>query len=522
MNILRRLLQRLFPDTAPPHQSAPPGAGCEAAARPASADLAGEPAYAKPEVSPLDTAEPLYCPQPHLPEPPRSSSQLPPTDGPAPTPEAPPFPQFASWAGGDPQPDTKEKAARRKQSSSTTRRSTVRVAIGLDFGTSATKVVLREFNSPAVVFALDSGCKGFDWFATPSSIRENGDHLWFGSESRNGGPGTLHENLKVALLSRRANGPVTQLPEAEVEFLVAAHLTWSLARIRRHLDAEYGPDGYRPFLHVAAPMSQTGAADKTHRYDRILNAALESAFSSTPPDFSLPASRQRLESCLRPLLTSCTLPEPGERIFRVSPETLAPFVSLLQDKNATLGMHVLVDVGAATTEVLVVNLIPRRETGKRFVAYKDSTDWIGGNDFMGQGVQEAQKQLETHIQTTLREAIIKDFGAASRSAWRNITLMMSGGGVLRRQVRAVLDSEIWHQRAMGFPARFVRRMHSPTSSDLRTFVPIPRTNFHILANAHGLSVPWQLWDGWFAPHEVEPLERRPPERYKPLVDWEDG
>lgn len=521
MSLLKRLLQWLFPGVESSPRSAPPDPLPEGEAPPTTAPSTEEsgqealPLHSEGMASATQRAQSRESESPSPPTQPAPTHAQPPATA-RPTP--PQKPLRAGKTAPDATVDTRDPA----KGSPPRRRPTVRVTIGLDFGTSATKVVIREFDSPAVVFALDAGCKGFEWFATPSSIRENDDHLWFGSESRNGGPGTLHENLKVALLSKQANGPVSRLPEAEVEFLVAAHLTWCLARIRGHLDAEYGPGSYRPFLHVAAPMSQTGAAEKTRKYDRILNAALESAFSNNPPDFSLPANRQRLESCLRPLLTSCTLPEPGERIFRVSPETLAPFVSLLQDKNATLGMHILVDVGAATTEVLVVNLIPRRETGKRFVAYKDSTDWIGGNNFTGPGVQDAQQRLEKHIQTTLREAIIKDFGAASLSAWRNMTLIMSGGGVLQRKVRAVLDSEGWHQRAMEFAARFDRRMHSPTSSDLRTFHPIPRRNFHILANAHGLSVPWQLWEGWFAPDEVEPLERKPAERYKPLVDWEDG
>lgn len=442
----------------------------------------------------------------------------PPLPSPLPTAATDP-PRLASGGGLSPGPQTPTGGPPTK------RASMARVTIGLDYGTSSTKVAIRDADNPAVVVPLDGGCQGFEWFATPSSVRVEGDRLWFGSDSRTRNEGVLYENLKVALLTQRATGLTADLPRGEILFLVAAHLTWCLASIRRHLDVQFGIGGYRPSVHVAAPMSQTGSPEQTAVYDRLLHTAMEAVFAGPPLDATLPWSRTDLENRIRPMLAGSPLPDLGERRFRVSPETLAPFVSLLQDRGSPLGMHILVDVGAATTEVLVVKLLPRTMSGKRFVAYLDRTEWVGGNDFQPHGSPASCKRLERHIRTTLYEAFAKDRGGG-QDPWRQLTLLMSGGGVLHAEVRDVLEQQQWLRLAMQqFETKVTPRMHHPSEIDLR--LPAPRSaaglgtrrNFHMLANAHGLSVPWQKWDECFRPHEVEPLKKHV-EPFKPPVDWE--
>jgi hypothetical protein len=238
-------------------------------------------------------------------------------------------------------------------------------------------------------------------------------------------------------------------------------------------------------------MTHVGNPHRTRRYDRLLNAAITVAFSGQLVEARQPASKAELHRLLAPLLPpDHTLPEPEERNFRVSPETLAPFISLLRDRRARNGMYLLVDV----------------------VCYADATKTIGGNNFQGSNPTAAAKALSLHIQSTLFEAFQKDRYAATLERWRDLCLLQSGGGVMLDGVREVLLQETWREKAMiNFDARLRRTLHSPSAEDLVISQSRPRDlaatrkNFHMLANAHGLSVHWRKWDGWHAPDDVEPL-----------------
>ena len=190
-------------------------------------------------------------------------------------------------------------------------------------------------------------------------------------------------------------------------------------------------------------------------------------------------------------------------------------------------MYLLVDVGAATTEALLVRLLEPDASNRRFVCYADATKTIGGNNFQGSNPNAAAKALGLHIQRTLFEAFNKDRYAATKERWRDLCLLQSGGGIMLGGVREVLFQETWREKAMlNFDARLRRTLHSPSAEDLVISQTKPkgqaatRKNFHMLANAHGLSVHWRKWDGWHAPDDVETLPDDR-EQTQPRHDTED-
>lgn len=421
------------------------------------------------------------------------------------------------------------------------RRRTTRVIVGLDFGTSSTKLVVRGWNEPAEVFVIDDPAADYPAFAHPSLIRVDGDRISYGSAALAQHGGTLFERLKVAFLGQRVDGATGQLAPHDVDLLVAAFLAWCLARVRARLDAKYGltqdPGGYAPLLHVGAPMTHEGNPALVSRYDRVLHACYQIVFEGDPPAEALLASWSRLAAVLAPLLAADrVLPAPGERMFRVSPETLAPFVSLLQQRDAGLGLYVLVDVGAFTTEVLVVSLKRAGEDGRRFVTYIDATEFLGGENFPRRsGVHaaavneaEARQRLSRHLRITLATAFAKDrAGRYQREKWKSLQVLMSGGGILHPAVHEVITGRSWLDAALpGMAPQVAVRRQAPAEEDLRPDAThrsavARRDRFHMLANAHGLSVAWQQWPGWFAPDDVEPLKNEStPSR--PITDWEDG
>ena len=430
----------------------------------------------------------------------------------------------------------------------------MRVCIGFDFGTSTTKVAVRRDNGPATVCAVEPQHGKPLWFATPSLVRIVGDQLRFGVGARDSKQGTLLENLKVAFLGKPTIGPTSQLTPDEVDAYVTAYLCWALGRIRERLDRFFcslkTPISYTPTLHIGAPMSYVDLEANgmlLTRYRRAAHAAFRLGMTRDlplePQREPWIKARARIERALAE-----PLPPEGERRFHVSPETLAPFVSLLQQQQLDRGFHMLVDVGAATTEVAIVWLKHSTEEGHTFVPYYDATALVGGNNFPTKAPQAEidtpTKQFEAHLRKSLYQAVLRDRNflthehpdslRALQQRWASMPLWKSGGGLTygngfgNRRIHDALHKQEWRKAALfDFPCAVVPNRHIPSGQDLRLAINAdfgsgPRTHFDFLAVAHGLSLPWPQWPGWgYSPPESfnpeAPPWNRP--RFTPTVDW---
>ncbi len=75
------------------------------------------------------------------------------------------------------------------------------IIIGLDFGTSSTKILVRwRGDKKATIVQIDNPAEDYPWFASPSLVRLSKGKLFFGKCACIQSGGTLYRSLKVQLL----------------------------------------------------------------------------------------------------------------------------------------------------------------------------------------------------------------------------------------------------------------------------------------------------------------------------------
>lgn len=224
-------------------------------------------------------------------------------------------------------------------------RQTTDLIIGLDFGTAATKVVVRSPYLPgqrARAISFEQLGHRSSPYLLPTRLHVADD----GSLHLGGNvPGVWQTNLKVALLDRSKYKDGTN-QNADPLCIAAAYLALVLREAReRYLRAEQ--DIYRRFeIRWAANMGipSSGYNDQIIREDFLLAARLAWHLSWEEGPIDLNHLAARLHR-MREQTTDTDLP------VAVVPEVVAQAVGYARSPLRDTGLHLLVDVGASTLDV---------------------------------------------------------------------------------------------------------------------------------------------------------------------------
>ena len=265
------------------------------------------------------------------------------------------------------------------------------VVIGLDFGTSGTKVVVRLLDKGRPAAAVDFGTDqaGFSRFSFPSTIALDGSRFVFGTEAEKHHDGPVFRSLKRTLIGgngdvRRAR-PAEPLPlprdlAAHPHFLVAVYLAEVLRRVRKLAAKEYGPDAM--FLYnLDIPVSQLDGGPVQRGFQTALDAAVD--FAETE-DVSLDDYPVLWERWLEVLGRATTgLADRAVKRWELVPESSAvvkgaeaALASVLPDSRRYTA---IVDIGAGTTDVGWFRWVTREE-GDHVYFYSAKTCLVGCDD----------------------------------------------------------------------------------------------------------------------------------------------
>jgi hypothetical protein len=250
------------------------------------------------------------------------------------------------------------------------------VSVGLDLGTSSTKVAFRVLGGPKAVrpIVFDHGVKGYPGYCLPSvvAVDRSGKPLLgsLGATFIADQPfGRGISRLKVLVAGQydkdfRDAALVRQF-EREREHLLkdwqgvgpdgylAASLGWQLAEVRRKLVALLRTSDLDITYNVCVPISQVDKSPVLAAFRRILRAGAKLADALTPSDgpFSdLTLRAQDLVTC-----SSGNGSTGGDSIFAV-PEAVAQVAGYMVSQAAREGLHAVVDIGAGTTDVSIMFL----------------------------------------------------------------------------------------------------------------------------------------------------------------------
>ena len=265
---------------------------------------------------------------------------------------------------------------------------TTYVVVGLDFGTSGTKVVVRLLGKGHPASAVDFGTEqaGFSRFSFPSTIALEKSRFLFGAEAEKHQNGQVFRSLKRTLISshggvRRARSlglsPRPQDLDAHPHFLVAAYLGAVLRRVRELVAQEYDANP-EFFYNLDIPVSQLDDGPVQRGFQTALDAAVD--FAETD-ELRLDDYRALWERWLAVLGRENTGAADREhKRWELVPESSAivkgaeaALASILPDSRRYTA---IVDIGAGTTDVGWFRLVTR-EDGDRLYFFSAKTCLVG-------------------------------------------------------------------------------------------------------------------------------------------------
>ena len=411
------------------------------------------------------------------------------------------------------------------------------IIIGLDFGTSSTKILVRKRGEQkARIVQIEESTEDYPWFVTPSLIRSSEGKLFFGKCASEYPNGTLYRSLKVQLLPPVVNSSAVQkFPEGESpDNLVSCYLSWVLNNIKNQFGVI---DSNRVYLNMSAPMNHIENDELKTRYLKIIQAAWESVFGKNPFPVEQGMSLIKLSSRFNEWL-EMDVPDTSVRRFEVLPETTAPIVSLSMDPRMDPGMYMIVDMGAGTTEISINNV---NDSGayQRVNCYDDESIFLGGDDF--NWVDDQARNGNEHTPEKLQyltDFFLKTFkivwargyqkdcqSHSNRHGWKKLKVLLTGGGSRRTEIINEIErGNVGRDGRIIYPwpsSETHYRVSNYTPTELETSkeaVNYSTKDFPLLAVAHGLSVERMRWPKIHYPKDIEPLQPIVIKE-KPSIDW---
>ena len=240
---------------------------------------------------------------------------------------------------------------------------TIVVVIGLDFGTSGTKVVVRWLDKSRLASAVDFGTDqaGFSRFSLPSTVALENSRFLFGVDAEKHQGDTVFRSLKRQLMKATGNLRDVSRPEvppcpkdldAHPHFLVAVYLGAVLARIRS-LVAQERDVNVEFFYNLDIPVSQLGDGPVERGFQTALDAAVDFAEAAGLRCDDYPSLWERWLEVLDRANTGVADPE--QKRWELVPESSAIVkgaeAALAPILPNSLRYTAIVDIGAGTTDV---------------------------------------------------------------------------------------------------------------------------------------------------------------------------
>jgi hypothetical protein len=443
-------------------------------------------------------------------------------------------------------------------------RQDVTIVVGLDWGTSATKVIFREpygINSPA--FLIDFGGIGYpgNSFLLPSRLFV--DQSGFVSLAP-GRDSKAVDDLKLRLMADDPEDVVATLQEGTVSAAEAAALYVAcVLRNARSWFLKQHAEKYRQYridwsLNLGIPVSTLDEAPKRHLFHTV--AAVGWWLSTSRCPLTVNLARKGLELANEDKLDD-GLPDYA---INVVPEVVAQVSGYARSTARNNGLHVLLDVGAATVDIAGFILFDREgedrysllcarveEIGayklheKRVDAVSAESKWkarLSRSEISewlltlektctpmtgvpakmseyyppavraklsapGQPDETFKRLCRQCIEYVLGELRVNRYPRAP--AWQNgLPFFVAGGGQsVNPYARAVASAKFdWMDHRQCAPFN-LSSLPAPSNLDAKTF---RGEDYHRISVAYGLSYPFDDIGGMLLPSEIADVPREEP------------
>lgn len=379
------------------------------------------------------------------------------------------------------------------------------VIVGLDFGTSSTKVIVRfpyETGAPTVAIPIPVNFRSegqpYLW-RTAIWLHETGDFCAWPA------PGTrLLHSLKQGLVGGHADSVIIsargECPDVSRADAAAAFLAYVIRYVRGWLlinrPAQFR--GRQPVwsINMGFPAAKADNPSMVSAYRRVTAAALQMA--NIDGSLSVEATRMFLGD-ENIIATANSVEKSGEMGIAIIPEVAAEVTGFAKSTRSAPGLYLMVDVGAMTFDACTFRLQIEQMNNPCaiFTAHVHPLGVEAYHWFLKQGKSEGDFVLQ--CARSLREVVwdtkkARDPRAENWKRGNNLSVFLVGGGAenqLHRQT--VLALGPWLKQHTGNDGINCIDLPRPTGLSL----PEPISNFARLAVAWGLSYP---------PNEIGPVE----------------
>jgi len=266
------------------------------------------------------------------------------------------------------------------------------LGVGIDFGTSSTKIVLQDLQlKQKWAVPYDNSSNGSTKFLFPSSVTLADDGVFSLA-----GQGRIIQNIKLALLGmeKLTYSPDRMNPKIVVTgylaLLIRHALSWFEENQRKYIRAE----NILYFLNIGLPAKNCDDDEMVHLFKQVTLAAWFAAVGD------LDLNEDNLNKALQKASVDLSNPNTtsdgsklnfaGDRIT-VVPEIIAGIFGYANSPARRDGMYLLVDVGAATLDGAVFNLF-KNEGMDRYSIFEADVQQYGVLGYV-KSVKERIQQL---------------------------------------------------------------------------------------------------------------------------------
>ena len=467
----------------------------------------------------------------------------------------------ATSAGNPRQPGAeKERSVRKGQGES--RKRVAVIQVGIDFGTSTTKIAYRQVNPRGQVRPLifDHGLEGVPAFGLPTLAMVDSDgRLLVGEEAA-----TLMMDrswdealraFKVLVASRVDSSLETrELSDAfdryalqhpingkvlTPETMSFIYIAYAMREARHRISKlpEYADSRLEFLYNVCIPMQHVESNPALNAFRQILAKA-----EAVEKDWPYDSGTEWLAGNYS-LYETCHLGSP-ERAF-VVPESVAEAASYVSSLRRKPGLHALIDIGAGTTDVSFFNLVDE-PTGEHCYWYSSGNLPIGGLVIerlvgmngggtltagqVSERINGLWRRTEPDLVQGVRKVLLRIHKEAqpvwsaaykhlhTEMPWHRVEVFLSGGGAEVVGAKETFTSPWWQhlvQKHIRYPVATLPEPDDYDSVD-------DRGPFSRMAVAYGLTYPEPELGVYTMPrdcpdHTPLPPPIRPPDPTAPWV-----
>jgi hypothetical protein len=337
------------------------------------------------------------------------------------------------------------------------------VTIGIDFGTSQTKVLFRsdEPKAKSVVCLFEDNPAGYPPIGLPSTVRIVSGKVYFAADAERRSGGIVYRSFKTCLRCKLINehcahceaGPHRRspghraLPDGEgavpPDELAAWYLAYVIAQLSARVRSARGVD-VRLMFNIAAPMDalRTGQL----YYERT--AFLAERLAQTG-DVDQGMDLERLRFLYHQLeADNPELPAEGERSSFVVAESAAGVYAYVQSPAAEDGLYALIDIGAGTTDMSIFRYSVDRLMRDSYLPhfYSAAVCHVGADRVDRSVFDESVKR--GHLPRGLGESMRADWLGLIRIAKQQD----EDGAKVRRQMGDVIPPDVYQSAAAAIGA----------------------------------------------------------------------